>query len=70
MTVQQLADASSVDRREIDQLLQGEGELFADTLFLLAGALEVGPEELGAGITWIVDCEGGGEYRLESPELE
>jgi transcriptional regulator with XRE-family HTH domain len=66
VTVEELAESSSVDRELIEQLLRGEGDLLVDALALLAGALGVRPEMLMDGIAWVPDKDGrGGEYRIE-----
>jgi transcriptional regulator with XRE-family HTH domain len=70
MSTEQLAKASSLDPGQIELLLRGEGDPAADTLFLLAGALGVSPGEVGAGIAWIPDGEGGGVLRIDEPENE
>jgi transcriptional regulator with XRE-family HTH domain len=64
-TVDQLAERSRLGREELEAILRGEKEAHVDSIYLLAGSLEVTPGELYAGVAWIPDGEGGGEYRID-----
>jgi transcriptional regulator with XRE-family HTH domain len=64
-TVDQLAERSRLGREELEAILRGETEARVDSIYLLAGSLEVTPGELYEGVAWIPDGEGGGEYRID-----
>jgi transcriptional regulator with XRE-family HTH domain len=64
-TVDQLAERSRLGREELEAILRGEEEAHVDSIYLLAGSLEVTPGELYGGVAWIPDGEGGGEYRID-----
>jgi transcriptional regulator with XRE-family HTH domain len=67
LTVERLAEASSVDPLLISQILRGDADLRVDALALLAGALGLAPEDLADGIAWVPNEDGrGGEYRRKA----
>jgi transcriptional regulator with XRE-family HTH domain len=66
-SIDQLVRRSQIERDELDAILRGEAEADVDSIYRLAGALEVSPGELYDGVAWIPDGEGGGEYRIEDP---
>jgi transcriptional regulator with XRE-family HTH domain len=61
ISLDDLAGRSQVDREELDALLRGDLEARVDTIYLLAGALEVDPEGLFDGVTWVP----GEGYRVD-----
>jgi transcriptional regulator with XRE-family HTH domain len=65
---QALADRAKLDLVDLEAILRTEGQVALDAIFLLAGALDVEPGELLAGIAWVPDEEGSGEYRVDDPE--
>jgi transcriptional regulator with XRE-family HTH domain len=67
LSTETLAVRARLDLEELEGVLRGEAPIALDVIFLLAGALEVEPGELLAGLTWVPDGEGGGEYRDPSP---
>jgi transcriptional regulator with XRE-family HTH domain len=71
ISVEALAERSTVDPRELDEILRGDREPGYATIALLAGALGVEPGELFAGITWIPPEEGGeGRFEVEESDRE
>jgi transcriptional regulator with XRE-family HTH domain len=62
-----LATRAKLDPDELAEILRGEGQVALDTIFLLAGALEVEPGQLLGGIVWVRDDRGDGEYRIDDP---
>jgi len=46
MSVANLAERSEMDREEVEEILRGELEPQLDTIYLIAGALEVDPARL------------------------
>ena len=61
----QLAERSRMGQGELEAILRGEAEAHVDSIYRLAGSLDVSPGELYDGVVWIPDGEGGGEYRIE-----
>jgi transcriptional regulator with XRE-family HTH domain len=71
MSTEELAERSTVDPRELGEVLRGDREAGYATIALLAGALEVEPGELFRGITWIPPAEGGeGRFEVEESDRE
>jgi transcriptional regulator with XRE-family HTH domain len=68
LSTSELAEQSGIDRDELGAILDGKGEVAADTILLLSAALEVEPGELLDGIAWVRDGRGGGEYQLRDPK--
>jgi transcriptional regulator with XRE-family HTH domain len=66
-SVELLAERSGIGSGELEAILDGEAEASAESILRLAGALDVAPGELHAGVTWVPDGEGAGEYRVEDP---
>jgi transcriptional regulator with XRE-family HTH domain len=64
LSIAALAERAGIDRATLELILRGEGEVAADTILLLAGALGVEPGDLLNGLAWVRDSQGGGEYRL------
>lgn len=63
----QLAERSQLEKADLETILRGEAEADVDTIYRLAGALNVPPGQLYEGVSWVPDGEGGGEYRIEEP---
>lgn len=53
MSVEQLADRSDIETRELGDILSADREAPYGTIAALAGALGVEPGELFEGIRWI-----------------
>ena len=68
LTIGELAKRSGIEPSELVLILDGEGEVDAETILLLSKALKIAPGELLDGIAWVRDDTGGGEYRLRDPE--
>jgi len=66
-SMDQLVERSQIGRDELDAILRGDAEADVDSIYRLAGALEVTPGELHEGVAWIPDGKGGGELRVEEP---
>ncbi|MBS1881205.1 MAG: helix-turn-helix transcriptional regulator [Actinobacteria bacterium] len=64
LTPAAVADRADVHRSHLSLILAGKRTVQLDTMVKLAGALEVSPPRLLAGVEWVVDRRGGGEYRL------
>lgn len=64
-SLDQLAERSQMEREKIEAILRGETEAHVDSIYLLAGSLDVTPGQLYDGLAWIPDGEGGGEYRID-----
>jgi transcriptional regulator with XRE-family HTH domain len=64
-SLDQLAGRSQLGPDELDAILRGEREADVDSIYRLAGSLDVGPGELYDGVAWVPDGEGGGEYRID-----
>ncbi len=65
MSLSQIAGRAKIHRTHVSLILRGKRTLRLDTFVRLAGALEVTPGELIAGITWNPDAnkgEGAYEY--------
>jgi transcriptional regulator with XRE-family HTH domain len=63
LTPAELAARADIHRSHLTLILGGERMVQLDTLVKLAGALGVSPAELLAGVNWVSDGEGGGEFR-------
>lgn len=66
-SLDQLVERSQIERGEVESILRGEAEANVDSIYRLAGALDVTPGELYRGMAWIPDGEGGGEFRIDEP---
>jgi transcriptional regulator with XRE-family HTH domain len=64
-SVARLSERSEIDLGEIEAILRGDAEADVDSIYRLAGALDVTPGELHEGVTWIPDGEGGGEFQVD-----
>ena len=62
MTPHEVAAAAEVHRSHLSLILDGARVVQLDTLVKLAGALGVEPAELLAGVRWVSDGRGGGEF--------
>jgi transcriptional regulator with XRE-family HTH domain len=62
-----LAQRAKLTKEELSAILQGEGPIPPDVIFLLAGALNVAPGNLLVGMEW-VPGQDGGNFRVEDPE--
>lgn len=62
MTPHEVAAAADVHRSHLSLILSGARVVQLDTLVKLAGALGVEPAELLAGVRWVSDGRGGGEF--------
>jgi transcriptional regulator with XRE-family HTH domain len=69
-SVDRLAERSLIPRAGIEAILRGEAEAHVDSIYRLAGALEVSPGELYEGVAWVPDGKGGGEYRIDPPPAD
>jgi transcriptional regulator with XRE-family HTH domain len=63
-SVGELAARSQVGEAELRAILRGDAEADVDSIYRLAGALEVSPGRLYEGVVWVPDGDGGGEYRV------
>jgi transcriptional regulator with XRE-family HTH domain len=63
MTPAEVAARADIHRSHLSLILAGERMVQLDTLVKLAGALSVSPAELLAGVRWVSDGRGGGEFR-------
>jgi transcriptional regulator with XRE-family HTH domain len=63
LTAAELAARADIHRSHLTLILGGERMVQLDTLVKLAGALGVSPAELLAGVSWVSDGIGGGEFR-------
>lgn len=68
LTVAELGERAGIDPPQLDCLLEGSAEIGVSVFARLAAALSVDPEELLAGILWVPDGKGGGEYRVKDPD--
>lgn len=59
----ELAARADIHRSHLTLILAGERMVQLDTLVKLAGAVGASPAELLAGVTWVSDGRGGGEFR-------
>jgi transcriptional regulator with XRE-family HTH domain len=66
-TIEELADRVECDPAQLRSLLDNFPDVGVSVIIRLAGALEVGPEDLLDGIEWLPDGKGGGEYRAAGP---
>lgn len=64
-SVDQLAERSRIGKEELEAILRGETEAHVDSIYLLAGSLDVSPGKLYDGVAWVPDGAGGGEYRID-----
>lgn len=62
-SIDQLAERAQMSREEIESILCGDSEADVDSIYRLAGALEVTPGKLYEGMAWVPDGAGGGEFR-------
>jgi transcriptional regulator with XRE-family HTH domain len=67
LTIDGLAERAQVDRRQIEEMLEGTSDVGISVILRLAGALDVKIEKLLDGISWSPGPSGG-EYRAEDPE--
>lgn len=65
----EVAARAELDDAHLGLILRGQRMVQLDTLVKLAGALEVPPDRLLAGVRWISDGHGGGEFRRGRPQL-
>jgi transcriptional regulator with XRE-family HTH domain len=63
VSVTEVAARADIYRTHLSLILRGERTVQLDTLVKLAGALEISPRDLLAGIEWVPDGKGGGEFR-------
>jgi transcriptional regulator with XRE-family HTH domain len=61
----ELAERSRLGEGELEAILRGDAEARADSVYRLAGSLDVSPGALYEGVAWVPDGEGGGEYRVD-----
>jgi transcriptional regulator with XRE-family HTH domain len=66
LSLDALAERSQVDRNDLTGILNGESEASTNTVYLLAGALNVEPADLLRGMSWSPPAEGGGGFKIES----
>jgi transcriptional regulator with XRE-family HTH domain len=67
LSVAAVADRAEIHSGHLCLILRGKRMVQLDTLVKLAGALEVSPGDLLAGVTWVSDGRGGGEFRTHRP---
>lgn len=67
LSIAAVADRAEIDKGHLCLILRGKRMVQLDTLVKLAGALEVSPGDLLAGVTWVSDGRGGGEFRSHRP---
>lgn len=65
---ERLAELSGIGGEELDSILRGDAEASVEAVYRLAGALGVAPGDLHAGVAWVPDGEGGGEYWVEEAD--
>ena len=65
LSLDQLAERSQMGKEDLEAILRGEEEAHVDSIYLLAGSLDVSPGALYDGVTWVPDGAGGGEYRID-----
>jgi transcriptional regulator with XRE-family HTH domain len=63
-----LSGRAGIDLRRLTAFREGREEATAEDLLRLAGALGIEPGELLAGVAWIPDEKGDGEYRASESE--
>jgi transcriptional regulator with XRE-family HTH domain len=63
LTPTEVAARAEIDSAHLGLILRGRRIVQLDTLVKLAGALEVPPDRLLAGVEWVSDGRGGGEFR-------
>jgi transcriptional regulator with XRE-family HTH domain len=68
LSAEALAERSQVDPGEIEAIFRGDVEARAGTIYRLAGALGVEPEELFDGVAWVPPRDGGPGYVVEKPD--
>jgi transcriptional regulator with XRE-family HTH domain len=68
MSVEALAERSQIGREDLAEILSGEAEATANTVYLLAGALDVDPSDLFGGLNWTPPADGGSGYVVEGPK--
>ncbi|MBS1888474.1 MAG: helix-turn-helix transcriptional regulator [Actinobacteria bacterium] len=68
MTVEDLAERSDMAPADLASLLDGVPDVDISVFARLAAALGVDPGELLAGIEWVPDGHGDGEYRVSETE--
>ena len=64
MTPYEVGAAADIHRSHLSLILDGARVVQLDTMVKLAGALGVDPAELLAGVRWVSDGRGGGEFEL------
>ena len=67
LTAVEVAGRADIHRSHLSLILAGERMVQLDTLVKLAGALGVSPAELLAGVRWVSDGSGGGEFEARGP---
>ena len=68
MSLEELAKRCQLGREDLAEILSGEAEASANTVYLLAGALGVDPGDLFQGMTWASPADGGSGYVIENPK--
>jgi transcriptional regulator with XRE-family HTH domain len=68
MSVEALAELCKLGQEEIAEILSGQAEASANTVYLLAGALDVDPADLFQGMTWVPPADGGSGYVIDDPK--
>jgi transcriptional regulator with XRE-family HTH domain len=67
-SMERLAERAQIGSEELGAILGGEAEVSAEAILRLAGALDVTPGDLHAGVAWVPDGEGGGRYRVDDSD--
>ena len=67
LAIAEVADRAEINSGHLCLILRGKRTVQLDTLVKLAGALDVAPGDLLAGVSWVSDGRGGGEFRSHRP---
>ena len=70
LSAEELAGASRIDQQTVEAIREARREPTAEDLVRLAGVLNVPVGELLAGVAWVPDGKGGGEYHAADPEAD
>ncbi|HJZ36884.1 MAG TPA: helix-turn-helix transcriptional regulator [Solirubrobacterales bacterium] len=68
MSVEALAKRSQLGQGDLAEILSGEAEASANSVYLLAGALGVEPDDLFKGMSWTPPADGGSGYAVDRPK--
>jgi transcriptional regulator with XRE-family HTH domain len=68
LSLDALAERSELDRQQLAEILSGDAEAGANTVYLLAGSLGVDPGYLFNGMSWAPPADGGDGYMVDEPK--